>query len=163
MKRLWAPWRYGYVTSAPSSGCIFCAMATDPSGNDRENLVLARSESCFAVLNRYPYINGHLMIVPYRHVPDFTSASSHEISQMMDLVRRAEGALRDVMNCHGINGGWNLGSAAGAGVPGHLHIHVLPRWNGDTSFMSSVGGVRVLSQSLEQTWETLAPLLRGEK
>jgi len=123
--------------------------------------VLVRGERCLVVLNRYPYINGHMMIVPFRHVPDFTSSSAEETAEMLDLVRKAEGVLRATMKCQGINGGWNLGSAAGAGIPGHLHLHVLPRWNGDTSFMSSVGGVRVLSQSLEQAWEDLSPGFRS--
>lgn len=160
MKNLWAPWRYGYVSSMQSAGCIFCGIAGDRPEADRDNLVLARGERCFTVLNRYPYINGHMMIVPFRHVPDFTSASREETEEMMAMVRTAEGALRETMKCQGINGGWNLGSAAGAGVPGHLHLHVLPRWNGDTSFMSSVGGVRVLSQSLEQAWTNLSPGFR---
>lgn len=162
MRRLWAPWRYGYVSSPAGSGCVLCRISCDSPGNDRKNLVLCRGESCFAVLNRYPYVNGHMMIVPYRHIPDFSSASNHEIIEAMDLVRRAESALREGMRCQGMNGGWNLGSAAGAGVPGHLHLHVLPRWNGDTSFMSTVSGVRVISQSLDQAWETISPFLRGE-
>jgi len=156
LKNLWAPWRYGYVSSQQKTGCVFCGIAGDPPERDRDNLVLVRGERCLVVLNRYPYINGHMMIVPFRHVPDFTSASPEETAEIIDLVRTAEGVLRETMKCQGINGGWNLGSAAGAGIPGHLHLHVLPRWNGDTSFMSSVGGVRVLSQSLEQAWEELS-------
>lgn len=162
MKSLWAPWRYGYVSSREGSGCVFCGIAGDTPEHDRDNLVLVRGGCCFVVLNRYPYINGHMMIVPRRHVPDFSSASSEEICEMMELVRKAEGVLRETMKCQGINGGWNLGSAAGAGIPGHLHLHVLPRWNGDTSFMSSVGGIRVLSQSLEQAWEKLSPGFRSK-
>jgi len=162
LKSLWAPWRYGYVSSPVKKGCVFCGIAGDPPELDRDNLVLARGARCLVVLNRYPYINGHMMIVPCRHVPDFSSASHEETCEMLEWVRTAEGVLRETMHCQGINGGWNLGSAGGAGIPGHLHIHVLPRWNGDTSFMSSVGGVRVLSQSLEQTWETLSPGFRRE-
>ncbi|MFO7627804.1 MAG: HIT domain-containing protein [Candidatus Fermentibacteraceae bacterium] len=124
--------------------------------------MLVRGVRCLVVLNRYPYINGHMMIVPFRHVPDFSSASHEEAGEMMQMVRTAEGVLRETMKCQGINGGWNLGSAAGAGIPGHLHLHVLPRWNGDTSFMSSVGGIRVLSQSLEQAWEKLSPGFRSD-
>ncbi len=156
MKSLWAPWRYDYVRSQERTGCVFCGITGDLEENDRDNLVLVRGVFCFVVLNRYPYINGHMMIVPYRHVPDFSSASHEETCEMMEMVRTAEGVLRESMNCQGINGGWNLGSAAGAGIPGHLHLHVLPRWTGDTSFMSSVGGIRVLSQSLEQAWEKLS-------
>jgi len=156
VKSLWAPWRYDYVSSQERTGCVFCGIAGDPKEKDRDNLVLVRGVFGFVVLNRYPYINGHMMIVPYRHVPDFSSASHEETCEMMEMVRTAEGVLRENMNCQGINGGWNLGSAAGAGIPGHLHLHVLPRWTGDTSFMSSVGGIRVLSQSLEQAWEKLS-------
>lgn len=161
MRRLWASWRHGYVSSPQPPGCVLCRISCDPPENDRENLVLHRGAFCFAVLNRYPYINGHMMIVPYRHIPDFTSASAEEVREAVDLVRRAESALRDGMKCQGMNGGWNLGSAAGAGVPGHLHLHVLPRWNGDASFISSVSGVRVISQSLDQAWETLSPFMKG--
>lgn len=161
MKSLWAPWRYGYVSSPERKGCVFCGIAGDSPELDRDNLVLVRGTRCLVVLNRYPYINGHMMIVPFRHVPDFSSASPEETCEMMEWVRTAEGVLRETMHCQGINGGWNLGSAAGAGIPGHLHLHVLPRWNGDTSFMSSVGNVRVLSQSLEQAWETLSPGFRS--
>jgi ATP adenylyltransferase len=149
------------VTSSGPSECIFCGIGAEGPDRDRDNLVLTRGKTCFAVLNRFPYINGHLMLVPFRHVPDFTSASPEEIGELTGLIRRAEEALRCVMKCHGMNGGWNLGSAAGAGVPGHLHLHVLPRWSGDTSFMTAVGGARVLSQSLEETWEKLHKVFGG--
>ncbi len=146
------------MTSPGTPGCLFCGIGADEPGRDRDNLVLLRGETCFALLNRFPYINGHLMLVPFRHVPDFTSASREEVGELMEMVRLAEKAFHGVMKCQGINGGWNIGSAAGAGVPGHLHLHVLPRWSGDTNFMSAVGGVRVLSQSLEETWERIAPV-----
>lgn len=161
MKRLWAPWRYGYITAPKASGCIFCGASLDSPSRDRDNLVLYRGDRCFVMLNRFPYINGHLMIVPCRHFPDFSSAVPEELSEMTGLVRKAEEVLRRGMKCQGMNGGWNLGTPAGAGVPGHLHLHVLPRWNGDTSFMSTVGGTRVISQSLDQAWEQLSPLFRG--
>ena len=161
MKRLWAPWRYGYVSSPGRGGSVFCGIAGDPPELDRDNLVLVRGGLCFVVLNRYPYINGHMMIVPFRHVPDFSSSSPEETCEMMEWVKTAERVLRETLHCQGINGGWNLGSAAGAGIPGHLHLHVLPRWNGDTSFMSSVGGVRILSQSLEEAWEKLSTGFRS--
>ncbi|PIE53047.1 HIT family hydrolase [Candidatus Fermentibacteria bacterium] len=160
--RLWAPWRYDYVSSPEEKGrkCVFCSIASDDSRNDRKNLVLFRGEKFFVVLNRYPYINGHLMIVPCRHISDMGSLDNDEMSEMMALVKKAENALRKGMKCQGMNGGWNMGSAGGAGIPGHLHIHMLPRWGGDTNFMTTVGGIRVVSQSLEKALEILTPLFR---
>jgi len=159
VKRLWASWRHGYVTSPKSPECVFCRISRDPPERDRENLVLFRGECCYVVLNRFPYINGHMMIVPHRHFPDFTSGTPDELREITDLLKRTEGVLREGMKCQGINGGWNLGAPAGAGIPGHLHLHVLPRWKGDTNFMTSVCGFRVVSQSLEQAWDNLSPLL----
>lgn len=159
-ERLWAPWRYDYV-SAPGEkppGCVFCAIAEADRKDDEANLVLHRGENAFAVLNRYPYINGHLMILPYRHVPELNSLTPGEMSGIMELLIVAERALKDGLNCHGMNGGWNVGSAGGAGIPGHLHLHLLPRWSGDTNFMATVGNVRVVSQSLEKAMKILKPL-----
>ncbi len=164
LERLWAPWRYDYV-SAPgerAKGCIFCAIASEDQTKDAENHVIHRGENVYAVLNRYPYINGHMMIVPFRHVPDLSALTPDETREMMEMLVVAERALRDGMNCQGMNGGWNIGSAGGAGIPGHLHMHVLPRWNGDTNFMSTVSGIRVVSQSLERAMEVLMPFFREE-
>ncbi len=157
-ERLWAPWRYDYVTSPGSDKkqCVFCGIGLDDPSKDHENLVLFRAEFCFVILNRYPYINGHLMVVPFRHVGDLSSLTKEERNEMMDLVVQAENALKKGMNCQGMNGGWNLGSAGGAGIPGHLHMHILPRWNGDTNFMTTVGAIRVVSQSLEMAQEKLS-------
>lgn len=161
--RLWAPWRYDYVTSPGSrkKECVFCGIGESDSSMDRENLVLHRGKHAFVVLNRYPYINGHLMIVPFRHVGDISSLSRDERNEVMDLVVLGEEALKTGMNCQGMNGGWNIGSAGGAGIPGHLHMHMLPRWNGDTNFMSTVGAVRVVSQSLEKAYEQLTVYFGG--
>lgn len=161
-ERLWAPWRYDYVSSTDGGeeGCVFCAIGAGEPSEDRENLVIHRGKLSYAVLNRYPYINGHMMIVPYRHVPDLASLDSSERAELMEMLVVAEKALKEGMKCQGMNGGWNIGSAGGAGIPGHLHLHVLPRWKGDTNFMATVGGIRVVSQSLEKAFEILTPLFR---
>jgi ATP adenylyltransferase len=163
-ERLWAPWRYDYVTSPgeESTGCVFCSIGEGESLCNQENFVLYRGEYSFVVLNRYPYINGHLLIVPYRHACDLSSLENAERGELLELVVLAEDALKRGMNCHGMNGGWNIGSAGGAGIPGHLHIHLLPRWNGDTNFITTVGNARVVSQSLERAYEQLSPYFGGK-
>ncbi|MBD3369511.1 HIT domain-containing protein [Candidatus Fermentibacteria bacterium] len=161
MKRLWAPWRERYVKgTGDDEGCVFCRIGSEPS-RDRDNYVLHRSERTMVVLNRFPYINGHLMVVPCRHVPDLRSLKAEELGEMIDLVRVSEEALFEGMGCMGINGGWNLGRCAGAGVEGHVHLHVLPRWSGDVNFMTSVAEVRVLSESLESSYDQLLPFFEG--
>ncbi len=157
MNRLWAPWRAEYLRTSGNDECIFCEMCSNPS-IDRDNYVLYRSPGMFIVLNRYPYINGHLMVVPTRHVPDLGALDAPEREEMMDLLVLAEKALVRGMNCMGINGGWNLGNCAGAGIEGHLHMHMLPRWSGDVNFMTVVGSTRVLSESLEDCYERMLPL-----
>jgi ATP adenylyltransferase len=159
MDRLWSPWRYRYVSSAPVTGeCLFCekaASANDQENADRENLVVLRAEHNFVLLNLYPYTSGHLMIVPYAHVATLDEASPAALSEMMLLAARAERAFRAEYNAAGVNLGMNLGKAAGAGVVGHIHMHVLPRWVADANFMTVVGETRVLPESLEVTWEKL--------
>lgn len=164
MKSLRAPWRREYVTAGgPSEGCVLCEMAQDP-GNDARNFVLHRELYVYVVLNRYPYINGHLMIVPVRHAGDFSDLTAEELSAMTGLVVRCEKALREGMNCMGMNGGWNLGSCAGAGIEGHIHLHMLPRWPGDTNFLTTAGGTRVISASLEDSYGRLKPFFEdGER
>lgn len=161
-ERLWAPWRYDYVSTPGETGgsCVFCAIGDGDSAADTENHVLHRGKHMYAVLNRFPYINGHMMIVPCRHVPDLSSLSSNETAEMIEILIRGERALKEGMKCQGLNGGWNIGSAGGAGIPGHLHIHLLPRWSGDTNFMTTVGEVRVVSQSLERALEILSPFFK---
>ncbi len=163
-ERLWAPWRYDYITSPESrkEECVFCDIGRSDPSRDKENLVLHRGEHAFVVLNRYPYINGHLMIVPFRHAGDLSSLSKEERSEMMEFIVQAENALKEGMKCQGMNGGWNIGSAGGAGIPGHLHMHLLPRWNGDTNFMTTVGAIRVVSQSLERAHEQLSAYFGGK-
>ncbi|MGB9726007.1 MAG: HIT family protein [Fervidicoccaceae archaeon] len=157
MKVIWAPWRSSYlssVTSGERAGCIFCEMLNNGK-SDRENLIVYRGRKVFVVLNRYPYTSGHFMIVPYRHVPTPEELDEEERMEIMDVVSLSVKALKLSYRPDGINMGINLGRAAGAGVEGHMHIHVVPRWIGDANFMSVVGGVRVISESLETSYEKL--------
>ena len=158
MDYLWSPWRYQYVQKgARSSGCIFCAAAA--SENDEENFLVYRGRHNFILLNLYPYTTGHLMIAPYEHVATLAGAPQETLEEMMRLTARAEKALRQVYSPDGLNVGMNLGVAAGAGVPGHIHMHVLPRWSGDASFMTTVAETRVLPETLGTTYERLKAAL----
>ncbi len=145
-----------YVTgSGESHGCIFCDALRDEQAG---SLVLYRGETCFIILNLYPYNNGHLMVVPQRHVATLAGATPNELNELIELTRRAEMALMEAYAPHGMNVGMNLGRPAGAGVLDHLHVHLVPRWNGDTNFMSIVGNVRVLPEELKQTVSRLKPI-----
>ena len=160
MDRLWSPWRSDYIASAgdaDSSVCIFCKLRDD-SDNDAANYVVHRASHNFIVLNRYPYISGHLLIVPNEHVGDLDIAAKAITDELMDLTKQCQTALRKVYRPDGFNVGMNLGRAAGAGIADHIHIHILPRWAGDTNFMTSVAEARVLPEDLSTTYEKL----RGE-
>lgn len=159
-ERLWAPWRMQYVSEAgkPSGECIFCEKpATD---DDAGNLIVWRGAQCYVILNLYPYSSGHLMIVPYRHTPDLTSLTDAEWQEMGALMRLCVRALEREYHPDGFNIGFNLGRAAGAGIEAHLHLHIVPRWHGDTNFMATIGETRVLPESLEQTRARLANALQ---
>jgi ATP adenylyltransferase len=156
MERLWTPWRLPYVTGGASSeGCVFCDAQRDEQAAP---LIVYRGASCFVVLNLFPYNNGHLLITPYRHIGSLAEATADELQEMMELMRRAETALTDAYAPHGLNVGLNLGKPAGAGILDHLHFHVVPRWNGDTNFMTVVGKTRVLPEELPATAEKLRPI-----
>lgn len=158
MDRLWSPWRYRYVTSAsPAGACIFCEKSA--SREDAANYVVLRAARNFILLNLYPYTNGHLMIAPYEHVASLSEADPETLAEMMRLMVRAEQALRELYKPGGLNLGMNLGECAGAGVAGHIHMHVLPRWTGDASFMTTVGGTRVLPEDLPTTYARLKAAL----
>jgi len=133
---------------------VFCLIAANPE-DDETNFVLHRAEHCFVVLNLYPYITGHLMVVPYLHTNEFDSVPKEITDEMMDMVKRSQTALREVYSPSGFNMGMNLGSAAGAGIADHLHIHLLPRWAGDTNFMTTVGESRVIPEDLPTTYSKL--------
>jgi ATP adenylyltransferase len=163
MDHLWSPWRYQYVSSAgavPSGKdfCLFCRVAAG-THEDAANLAVFRGECCFVLLNRYPYTSGHLMIAPYAHVPTLEETEIRTLEEMMRLAQRCEAAFRQVYRPDGMNFGLNIGQAAGAGIAGHIHLHGLPRWLGDTSFMTTVGETRVLPEDLETTRQRLSSAL----
>ena len=155
MDRLWSPWRLAYVTAAHQpTPCIFC----DAGARADAELVLLRGQHCYVILNLYPYNNGHLMAVPVRHLKALHELSVEERAELMSMARWAEMALTEAYRPQGMNVGINLGKAAGAGIEDHLHIHVVPRWAGDTNFMTSVGQTRVLPEELSQTAARLRPI-----
>ena len=160
MDHLWSPWRYKYVTNAsPHDVCIFCSRGAQNA--DEENLILHRGEHNFVLLNRYPYTNGHLMITPYAHIADFEALPEEAAREMTSLAQEAVRQLKAVYRPQGVNVGMNLGECAGAGIAGHLHLHVLPRWYGDVSFMTSIGETRVLPEELSETWKKLRGAFSG--
>lgn len=156
MDVLWSPWRYSYIKSSSSggNGCVFCDLIKNPE-SDEENFILHRAGLNFVILNVYPYISGHLMIVPFRHLEDLSDATKKESNEMMDLTKHAQSVLRKVYEPDGVNIGMNLGKAAGAGVAGHYHMHVLPRWVGDANFMTAIGETRTVPESLRSTFDKL--------
>ncbi|MBL8176715.1 MAG: HIT domain-containing protein [Bryobacterales bacterium] len=154
MDRLWSPWRYRYVSNAGTEpGCVLCAK--HQSGDDRGNLVLFRGAACFVILNLYPYTTGHLMVVPYAHVSTLEDAPGESVAEMMQLTQAASRHLRAVYRPQGLNIGMNIGECAGAGIAGHIHMHVLPRWPGDVNFMTSIAETRVLPEDLDTTYSRL--------
>lgn len=156
MDHLWTPWRFHYVSSARDSDeCIFCVLLRQSPEADRQNLILARRKQCFVVLNRFPYTTGHLMIVTHRHVPSLQAAHRSELREIIEEARHCEEALGKVYRPDGFNIGFNVGKSAGAGVAGHLHLHVVPRWVGDANFVSVVGQTRVIPEELETTYDRL--------
>lgn len=157
MQRLWSPWRSQYIASgvdSQSAECVFCRIAGNPD-QDATNYVLHRGEHAFVVLNLYPYTTGHLMIVPYLHTSELDTMAKEITDEMMDLTKRSQTALREAYLPSGFNMGMNLGASAGAGIADHLHIHLLPRWAGDTNFMTTISDARVLPEALETTYSKL--------
>ena len=159
MERLWSPWRHEYIEAAGKNMsqnpvCIFCEALKNPA-DDEKNFVLLRAPNNFVILNRYPYISGHLMIAPNAHVSEFASAPKDATDEMMDLAKRCQSGLRQAYDPDGFNLGMNLGQAGGAGVADHFHLHVMPRWSGDTNFMSTVSETRVLPEDLATTYRKL--------
>ncbi len=152
MDYLWTPWRYGYITTSADPGeCVFCAAARNP--DDRASLIVHRGDWNFVILNRFPYTSGHLMVVPYRHVASLEDLDEETAGEMMRLARTGLRHLKTLYRPDGLNMGMNIGKSAGAGIAGHLHLHLLPRWTGDTNFMTVVGETRVLPENLEETWQ----------
>ena len=154
MDYLWTPWRYRYVADASKDkGCIFCDALS--ANDDIRTLIVLRGEKNFVILNRYPYTSGHVMVVPYAHVADLAAAEPGTLAEMMRLAQRAKTALDQTYHPEGFNLGMNLGRAAGAGVTGHLHLHVLARWAGDANFMTVTAETRVEPEELSTTFEKL--------
>jgi ATP adenylyltransferase len=190
MDHLWTPWRYSYITRSDPQArtgvppelsewpegedkhCVFCNLiaATDyaiaqgmqPETAERAGYILCRGQHSFLCLNRYPYASGHVLIVPYLHTDSLAAAPPEVAGEIMERAQRAETALRSIYRPDGINLGMNLGEAAGAGVAGHIHMHILPRWVGDTNFMTVTGETRVLPETLDVTWEKLREALKKE-
>jgi ATP adenylyltransferase len=159
---LWSPWRYQYVHKAHcDQPCIFCQAAA--SSNDEENLVVYRGRRNFIILNRYPYTSGHLMIAPYEHVATLDAAAVETLEEMMRIAQRAQRHLGAIYKPQGFNLGMNLGESAGAGIASHIHMHLLPRWNGDTSFITTVAETRILPEDLAVTWAKLSEAFRKEQ
>lgn len=152
MEHLFTPWRNEYVQTSKVPGCIFCNAV---EMQEKESLVVHRGNHSYVILNRYPYTNGHLMIVPYLHVDTLEALSPEIRSEMMELMSSCIRVLREVYHPEGFNLGGNIGSAAGAGIAEHVHMHVLPRWSGDTNFMTAVGNTRILPELIEDTWEKI--------
>ncbi len=156
MEHLWSPWRLQYVTGGTArTTCVFCDADVDEG---QAALVVYRGDAAYVILNLFPYNNGHLMVVPARHIASLVEATTEELCDLMALTRLAEQVLREAYQPHGLNVGMNLGKAAGAGVADHLHIHLVPRWTGDTNFMTTVGESRVLPETLDATAARLRPL-----
>ncbi len=154
MDLLWTPWRFSYLTGVErTSGCVFCQKVQE--NNDERNYIVHRGHQNFILLNLYPYTVGHLMIVPYRHIATLQEGEPKELGEMMELIRQSEGALRKIYRPQGLNVGMNIGKSAGAGVEGHLHMHVLPRWEADANFLSVIGETRTLPEELSTTWSKL--------
>ena len=156
---MWAPWRMAYVSAEhdhefEGPQCVFCELPAQ--GDDVQALILARGQHCFVIMNAYPYASGHLMVVPYSHLDRLTDMPPDAVAEMMELARAAQVVLSEAMHPHGFNLGMNQGSAAGAGIADHLHLHLVPRWSGDTNFMPVTGDVRVMPQSLEDAWRMVA-------
>ena len=153
-ENLWAPWRLSYVKrEKKATGCVFCR--SKKSKKDAKNLVLYRGKKCFVIMNLYPYNNGHIMVVPNRHVDDLTKLTPTESRELFELTIRFEKILRKELKAGGFNIGINLGEVAGAGIKTHLHMHIVPRWKGDTNFMPLIAQTKVISQTLESLYESL--------
>jgi ATP adenylyltransferase len=159
MKYLWAPWRIQYIKETPKKDCVFCTLPRE--GRDRDHRIVGRAERVFVILNTFPYNAGHLMVVPNRHVADLVDLDDAETLELIHLTTASMQAIRETYGSEGFNVGMNVGRAAGAGIVGHLHVHVVPRWTGDTNFMPVLGEVKVLPEDLAVTRDRLAAALEA--
>ncbi len=155
VKNLWAPWRIEYILGDKEEGCVFCTRLNREE--DEKDLILYRGKTCFVIMNRYPYNNGHLLIMPNRHTWDFDSLDNEERAEIFDLLVRSRQIIEKEMNAEGYNIGLNLGKTAGAGIEEHVHFHIVPRWNGDVNFVAALGEVRCIPEHLSATYSKLKP------
>ena len=155
MKQLWAPWRIEYILSPKPDACVLCLPAG--SDEDEQRLVLFRGQHTFVIMNKFPYTSGHLMVTPYRHIMDMQELTEGESSELMRLLRQCSRIVQECFHCQGQNLGLNIGEAAGAGIREHLHFHIVPRWNGDSSFMAVMDEVRVMPEHLRAAYDRLKP------
>jgi ATP adenylyltransferase len=173
LERLWAPWRLNYVAGNSADtkdkeraekpkGCIFCDKPAQGEAHDTENLIVSRGPTCFVILNAFPYNNGHLMVVPYRHIATPAAFTPEEAAEIMATAAQMTTVLDKVYRPDGYNIGINVGSAAGAGIGAHIHLHIVPRWNGDTNFMPVVGEVKVLPETLSDSWRRINDAIRAK-
>jgi len=153
MEQIWAPWRLEYIQGPDQQSCVFCI--GDEPDRDRERLVVARGDVSYVIMNRYPYTNGHLMVSPYRHLADPGALNDAEVLELHRFTIRAQAALRETCAAQGFNVGWNIGQVAGAGIAAHLHVHIVPRWAGDSNFMPILAETRVIPQHIEKTYAML--------
>jgi ATP adenylyltransferase len=157
MDQLWAPWRMSYITNVDKKddGCIFCTKPADST--DRQNLILHRGKKAFVLMNLYPYNNGHLMIIPYQHTSDILTLPPETAAEVWSLLCVAKQALHEAIRPDAFNVGMNIGRTAGAGIDQHIHMHIVPRWNGDTNFMPVIGKTKIISQGIDETYDLLLP------
>jgi ATP adenylyltransferase len=159
MDYLWTPWRYNYVTNTDKvPGCVFCEVIKER--DDEKARIVLRGRHCFIILNTFPYTSGHVMVVPYAHLDELQKLPADAAQEMMGLSQKMEGVLRELYRPDGVNLGMNIGKAAGAGVAGHIHMHILPRWVADANFVSVVGETRILPETLEVTWKRMRDAFR---
>jgi ATP adenylyltransferase len=156
MKQLWAPWRMVYILNEleDKKGCIFCELPKET--DDKKNLIVFRSEFCFVIMNKYPYNNGHVLVVPYEHTSDYTALNDQILLDIQKTVQKTIAVIKKVMSPQAMNIGLNLGRTAGAGIDQHLHYHIVPRWDGDTNFMPVISDTKVVSEALDATRDKLA-------
>lgn len=162
MKTLWTPWRKGYIRGEKPRGCMLCIKKQEPVEKDRANYILYRGVTCYILLNLFPYTNGHLMITPYQHTANIERLDDQSLNEMIALTRASVVALKRALSPAGFNIGMNLGKAAGAGIADHLHMHVVPRWQGDVNFMSVFAEMRMIPEALDVTYDKLLPILAEE-
>lgn len=159
MKQLWAPWRIDYILGPKPDACVFCL--PESSDEDEQRLVLYRGKTAFVIMNKYPYNNGHLMVTPYRHVMHICNLTTEEAHECMTLLQQVSDIVQKCLSPHGLNIGLNLGEAAGAGIREHLHFHIVPRWNGDVSFMGVLDEIHVIPEHLHSSYAKLKPYFSG--